>query len=113
MENMLSQRNPKLQQSLKHNLRSYKSEHYSKDNIIVIHGQDAAHLAYKDCENFYRDEFALALQRYNNKQTRDDRKIACYLDIFQIRKIRILLLRLSFKLAQRMIGNLSLKSVKS
>lgn len=70
----------KLQQSLKHNLRSYKSEHYSKDNIIVIHGQDAAHLAYKDCENFYRDEFALALQRYNNKQTRDDRKIACYLD---------------------------------
>lgn len=70
----------KLQQSLKHNLRSYKSEHYSKDNIVVIHGQETAHLAYKDCDDFYRDKFALALQRYNNKQTRDDRKIACYLD---------------------------------
>lgn len=70
----------KLQQSLKHNLRSYKSEHYSKANIVVIHGNDTAHLAYKYCEDFYRDEFALALQRYNNKQTRDDRKISNYLD---------------------------------
>ena len=57
----------------KHNLRDY--DNY-KEEIYVIYGTDNL---YKDVQDLYIYEFEQSRIEYNNKQTRDDRKIKKYL----------------------------------
>ena len=59
----------------KHNLRKYKSDDYSKDNIIVLRGTDDL---LQDVRNVYHQEFDEAVKKYNDKQKRADRKIEDY-----------------------------------
>ncbi len=56
----------------KHNLRDYDND---KDNICIIYGTDNL---YKDVQNLYLQEFEQARIEYNEKQTREDRKINDY-----------------------------------
>lgn len=56
----------------KHNLRDY--DNY-KEEICVIYGTDNL---YKDVQDLYIQEFEQARMEYNNKQTREDRKIKNY-----------------------------------
>ena len=59
----------------KHNLRKYKSEEYSADNIFLIYGTDNL---VQDVKAVYHQEFDEALNVYNENQTRADRKIEDY-----------------------------------
>ena len=61
----------------KHNLRKYKSDDYSKDNIIVLRGTDDL---LQDVKNVYHQEFDEAVKEYNDKQKRADRKIEDYFE---------------------------------
>lgn len=61
----------------KHNLRKYKSEEYSADNIFLIHGTDNL---VRDVKAVYHQEFDEALKVYNENQTRADRKIEDYFE---------------------------------
>ena len=54
----------------KHNLRKYKSEEYSADNIFLIYGTDNL---VQDVKAVYHQEFDEALKVYNENQTRSDR----------------------------------------
>ena len=56
----------------KHNYRKYDNE---QEQIVIVKGTSSL---YKDVENFYKTEFEEARLEYNNKQTRDDRKIDDY-----------------------------------
>lgn len=56
----------------KHNYRKYDNE---QDQIVIVKGTSSL---YKDVENLYKTEFEEARLEYNNKQTRDDRKINDY-----------------------------------
>lgn len=56
----------------KHNLRDYDN---NKDNIYILYGTDNL---YQDVQDLYLQEFEEARQEYNNKQTREDRKIDNY-----------------------------------
>ena len=56
----------------KHNLRDYDNE---KELIRVIYGTDNI---VNDVQQLYLSEFEEARIEYNNKQTRDDRKINNY-----------------------------------
>ena len=56
----------------KHNLRDYDNV---KDEIYIIYGTDNL---YKDVQNLYLHEFEQARLEYNEKQTREDRKIDNY-----------------------------------
>ena len=56
----------------KHNLRDYDND---KENIQIIYGTDNL---YQDMQNLYFQEFEQARIEYNNKQTREDRKIKDY-----------------------------------
>ena len=56
----------------KHNLRDY--DNY-KEEICVIYGSDNL---YQDVQDLYFGEFEQARIEYNNKQTREDRKIKDY-----------------------------------
>lgn len=56
----------------KHNLRKYKSEEYSAENIFLIYGTDNL---VQDVKAVYHQEFDEALKVYNENQTRADRKI--------------------------------------
>ena len=56
----------------KHNLRDYDND---KENIQIIYGTDNL---YEDMQNLYFQEFEQARIEYNNKQTREDRKIKDY-----------------------------------
>lgn len=56
----------------KHNLRDYDN---NKDNIYILYGTDNL---YQDVQDLYLQEFEQARIEYNNKQTREDRKIANY-----------------------------------
>ena len=67
----------KLQGVAKHNLRKYKSEEYSKDNIEIIFGTDDL---YQDVRNVYYQEFDEVVKEYNAKQKRADRKIDDYFE---------------------------------
>ena len=61
----------------KHNLRKYKSPEYSSDNILLLRGtQDL----YQDVKNVYHQEFDEAVQQYNQKQKRADRRIEDYFE---------------------------------
>ena len=61
----------------KHNLRKYKSEEYSANNIFLIYGTDNL---VQDVKAVYRQEFDEALKVYNENQTRADRKIEDYFE---------------------------------
>ncbi len=61
----------------KHNLRKYKSEQYSADNIFLIYGTDNL---VQDVKAVYYQEFDEALKVYNENQTRADRKIEDYFE---------------------------------
>ena len=67
----------KLAAVVKHNLRKYKSSDYSKDNICIIYGTSNL---IDDVKTVYRKEFDEALEEYNKKQTRPDRKIKDYFE---------------------------------
>ncbi len=56
----------------KHNLRDYDN---NKDNIYILYGTDNL---YQDIQDIYLQEFEQARLEYNNKQTREDRKIDNY-----------------------------------
>ena len=56
----------------KHNYRKYDNE---QEQIVIVKGTSSL---YKDVENFYKTEFEEARLEYNNKQTREDRKIDDY-----------------------------------
>lgn len=62
----------------KHNERRYESKDYDRSEIDIIYTHTGRGL-YKDVQAVYHDEFDEALQKYNDKQTRDDRKINDYL----------------------------------
>lgn len=59
----------------KHNLRKYKSSDYSKDNICIVYGTSNL---IDDVKTVYHKEFDEALEEYNKKQTRPDRRIEDY-----------------------------------
>lgn len=61
----------------KHNLRKYKSEEYSANNIFLIYGTDNL---VQDVKAIYHQEFDEALKVYNENQTRADRKIEDYFE---------------------------------
>lgn len=67
----------KLAAVAKHNLRKYKSSDYSKDNICIIYGTSNL---IDDVKTVYHKEFDEALEEYNKKQTRPDRKIEDYFE---------------------------------
>ncbi len=67
----------KLEGVAKHNLRKYKSDEYSTDNIIVLQG--STNLV-QDVKIIYHQEFDEALKIYNDNQTRADRKIPDYFE---------------------------------
>lgn len=61
----------------KHNLRKYKSEEYSADNIFLVYGTDNL---VQDVKAVYHQEFDEALKSYNENQTRAERKIEDYFE---------------------------------
>ncbi len=67
----------KLQGVAKHNLRKYKSDEYSSQNIILVVGTDNL---YQDVRNVYHKEFDDVVKEYNENQKREDRKIDDYFD---------------------------------
>lgn len=67
----------KLATVAKHNLRKYKSSDYSKDNIVIVYGTSNL---IDDVKTVYHKEFDEALEEYNKKQTRPDRRIDDYFE---------------------------------
>ena len=67
----------KLASVAKHNLRKYKSSDYSKDNIVIVYGTSNL---IDDVKTVYHKEFDEALEEYNKKQTRPDRRIEDYFE---------------------------------
>ena len=67
----------KLESVAKHNLRKYKSETYSANNIFLIYG--TTNLV-QDVKAVYHKEFDDALRIYNENQNRVDRKIENYFE---------------------------------
>lgn len=66
----------------KHNLREYEN---NNDEIVVIVGSNNV---YQDVQEIYSEEFEESRIEYNNKQTRDDRKISNYFDHVSKDKLR-------------------------
>ena len=56
----------------KHNYRKYD---YNQDNIVIIRGSNSL---VNDVKELYKKEFDEALKEFNDKQTRNDRKIKDY-----------------------------------
>ncbi len=56
----------------KHNYRKYDNE---QEQIVIVKGTSSL---YEDVQRFYKTEFEEARIEYNNRQTRDDRKINDY-----------------------------------
>lgn len=61
----------------KHNLRKYKSEEYSADNIFLIYGTDNL---VQDVKAVYHQEFDEVVKGYNENQSRADRRIEDYFE---------------------------------
>lgn len=61
----------------KHNLRKYHSSDYSQEHVILIYGTDNL---MNDVKRVYREEFEQSLKEYNERQTREDRKIKDYFE---------------------------------
>ncbi len=72
MSNNAIQNAKQLSTTDKHNYRKYDNR---QDEIVVIKGTTSL---YNDVLRFYKNEFEEARLEYNNKQTRDDRKIDDY-----------------------------------
>ena len=72
MSNNAIQNAKQLSTTDKHNYRKYDNR---QDEIVVIKGTTSL---YNDVLHFYKNEFEEARLEYNNKQTRDDRKIDDY-----------------------------------
>ncbi len=72
MSNNAIQNAKQLSTADKHNYRKYDNR---QDEIVVIKGTTSL---YNDVQHFYKNEFEEARLEYNNKQTRDDRKIDDY-----------------------------------
>lgn len=62
----------------KHNERKYESKDYDRSKIDIIYTYTGRGL-YKDVQAVYHNEFDEALQKYNDLQKREDRKIKDYL----------------------------------
>ena len=67
----------KLQGVANHNLRKYKSNDYSSENIILLEGTENL---YQDVRNIYQQEFDEAVREYNEKQKRPERRIDDYFE---------------------------------
>ncbi|MDF2537079.1 MAG: mobilization protein [Herbinix sp.] len=67
----------KLQGVAKHNLRKYKSDGYSSENIILLEGTENL---YQNVRNIYQQEFDDAVREYNEKQKRPERRINDYFE---------------------------------
>lgn len=70
-----------LSKASKHNLRRYSSPgnetaHYDSEKIVQLAGTKNL---FQDVENVYHEQFDEALNRYNNKQKRPDRRIPDYM----------------------------------
>ena len=61
----------------KHNLRKYRSNNYDKENIVILCGTDKL---VQDVKKVYREQFSEAVEEYNKKQTREERKIYDYFE---------------------------------
>lgn len=72
MSNNAIQNTKQLSKVDHHNYRMYDNK---QDEIVIVKGTSSL---YKDIENFYKNEFEEARLEYNNRQTRDDRKIDNY-----------------------------------
>lgn len=62
----------------KHNERKYESKDYDRSKIDIIFTRTGRGL-YKDVQAVYHDQFDEAVQKYNDLQKREDRKIKDYL----------------------------------
>lgn len=62
----------------KHNERKYESKDYDRNKIDIIFSHTGKGL-YRDVQAVYHEEFDEALQKYNDLQKREDRKIKDYL----------------------------------
>ena len=67
----------KLSGVAKHNLRKYRSKEYDRENIVLLYG--STNLLW-DVKKVYQDNFLKALEQYNQKQTREDRRIDDYFE---------------------------------
>lgn len=72
MSNNAIQNAKQLSTADKHNYKKYDNR---QDEIVVIKGTTSL---YNDVLHFYKNEFEEARLEYNNKKTRDDRKIDDY-----------------------------------
>ena len=61
----------------KHNLRKYRSNDYDKENIVILWGTDKL---VQDVKKVYMEQFSEAVEEYNKKQTREERKIHDYFE---------------------------------
>ena len=61
----------------KHNLRKYRSKEYDRENIVLLFGTKNL---LRDVKKVYQDTFSEALEQYNQKQTRADRRIDDYFE---------------------------------
>ncbi len=61
----------------KHNLRKYRSNNYDKENIVILCGTDKL---VQDVKKVYMEQFSEAVEEYNKKQTREERKIHDYFE---------------------------------
>lgn len=61
----------------KHNLRKYHSNDYDKENIVILCGTDKL---VQDVKKVYMEQFSEAVEEYNKKQTREERKIHDYFE---------------------------------
>lgn len=67
----------KLSGMAKHNLRKYRSNNYDKENIVILCGTDKL---VQDVKKVYMEQFSEAVEEYNKKQTREERKIHDYFE---------------------------------
>lgn len=61
----------------KHNLRKYRSKEYDRENIVLLFGSTNL---LRDVKKVYQNSFSEALEQYNKKQTRTDRRIDDYFE---------------------------------
>ena len=67
----------KLSGVAKHNLRKYRSNNYDKENIVILCGTDKL---VQDVKKVYMEQCSEAVEEYNKKQTREERKIHDYFE---------------------------------
>ena len=88
----------KLSGVAKHNLRKYHSKDYNKENIVVLCGTDKL---MEDVKKVYKEQFDEAVKKYNQKQTRDDRKIDDYFEKVCNSKNKDIAVELIFQLGDK------------